>query len=153
MAVLVLSAGRDDAARRLGSFRRWAAACGRQVIFPAPGKSPKDRRGTAQDDRFTLISVLPRVLHYGDTLLFGHTSFPARKIWVAGLNFHRATGPWSAEIQGACNSTTAPGFAKPTLPVRILACRSGTGLYGITKEAPFCRSGTLGRHAVGKVTF
>ena len=24
-------------------------------------------------DRFTLISALPRVLHYGDTLLFGHT--------------------------------------------------------------------------------
>ena len=64
----------------LGSFRRWVAACGRQVTFPAPGKSPKDRRGAAQDDRFTLISALPRVLHYGDTLLFGHTLFPARKI-------------------------------------------------------------------------
>ena len=49
----------------LGSFRRWVAACGRQVTFPAPGKSPKDRRGAAQDDRFTLISALPRVLHYG----------------------------------------------------------------------------------------
>ena len=35
------------------------AACGRRVTFPAMGKSPKDRRGTAQNERFALIFALP----------------------------------------------------------------------------------------------
>ena len=40
-----------------GSF----AACGRRVTFPAMGKSPKDRRGTAQDEHFALIFAFPPV--------------------------------------------------------------------------------------------
>ena len=35
------------------------AACGRRVTFPAMGKSPKDRRGTAQNERFALIFAHP----------------------------------------------------------------------------------------------
>ena len=53
----------------LGSFRRWVAACGRQVTFPAPGKSPKDRRGMAQDERSALIFAFPPVPLYGGVLL------------------------------------------------------------------------------------
>ena len=40
------------------------AACGRRVTFPAMGKSPKDRRGTAQDERSALIFALPPAPHY-----------------------------------------------------------------------------------------
>ena len=38
-----------------GSF----AACGRRVSFPAMGKKPKDRRGTAQDGHSVSIFALP----------------------------------------------------------------------------------------------
>ncbi len=46
------------------SFRRSQgdfAACGRRVSFPAMGKKPKDRRGTAQDGHFVSIFALPPV--------------------------------------------------------------------------------------------
>ena len=45
----------DQVVVRRGDF----AACGRRVTFPAMGKSPKDRRGTAQNERFALIFALP----------------------------------------------------------------------------------------------
>ena len=35
------------------------AACGRRVSFPAMGKKPKDRRGTAQDGHSVSIFALP----------------------------------------------------------------------------------------------
>ena len=38
-------------------------------------------------------------------------------------------GPGFAKIRARCGSITAPGFFQPTLPVRILAGRSGTGPY------------------------
>ena len=45
--------------RRRAGFR----PAGR-VSFPTMGKKPKDRRGTAQDERFALIFALPPVPHY-----------------------------------------------------------------------------------------
>ena len=56
-----------------GSF----AACGRRVSFPAMGKKPKDRRGTAQDERSALIFALPPVPHYGGRV-------PARLCKISG---------------------------------------------------------------------
>ena len=50
----IVSSGRGD-----------FAACGRRVTFPAMGKSPKDRRGTAQDERSALIFAFPPVPLYG----------------------------------------------------------------------------------------
>ena len=40
------------------------AACGRRVSFPAMGKKPKDRRGTAQDGHFVSIFALPPDPYY-----------------------------------------------------------------------------------------
>ena len=60
-----ISALRAAALRRLRSETRLRAQCGRRVTFPAMGKSPKDRRGTAQDERSALIFALPPVPHYG----------------------------------------------------------------------------------------
>ena len=51
-------------------------------------------------------------------------------------NSRRATGPWVCKNCGWCGSTSAPGFAKPTLPVRILAGRSGTGPYEANRVVP-----------------
>ena len=90
-----------------GSF----AACGRRVSFPAMGKKPKDRRGTAQDGHCVSIfayptpsvasrhlpltgGVGPRTPVTGLPLEVGRT-FPARKTGVLGCGFVRATGPWA----------------------------------------------------------
>ena len=62
-----ISALRAAAARRLRSETRLRAQCGRRVSFPAMGKKPKDRRGTAQDGRFR-AHIRPSL----SPLAFGH---------------------------------------------------------------------------------
>ena len=56
---------------------------------------------------------------------------------MAGLNFSRATGPWVCKNCRRCGSTSAPGFAEQTLPVRILSGRSGTGPYEIATASGY----------------
>ena len=58
-----------------------------------------------------------------------------------GLNSRRATGPWVCKNCRWCGSISAPGFDEPTLPVRILAGRSGTGPYAETDAFPILRRG------------
>ena len=105
----------------------------------------EDRRGTAQDGHFVSIfahptpSVASRHLPLTGGVgprspITGVTPWTRQKISGAQNlsecpNSRRTTGPWVCKNCGWCGSTSAPGFAKPTLPVRILAGRSGTGPY------------------------
>ena len=75
------------------------AACGRRVTFPAMGKSPKDRRGTAQDEHFVLIFAFPIPSGLRPSslplLAFGH--FP-RTGGIGPLT--RGVGPRSPILRG-----------------------------------------------------
>ena len=52
---------------------------------------------------------------------------PARKIRIACVRFFPGPlGPWVGKICFRCGSRAAPGFAEPTLPVRILAAKART---------------------------
>ena len=82
----IVSSGRGD-----------FAACGRRVTFPAMGKSPKDRRGTAQDERFALIFALPPVPHYEGRKLESVSGISGAQNLSDTLNSRRATGPWVSE--------------------------------------------------------
>ena len=81
------------------SFRRSQgdfAACGRRVSFPAMGKKPKDRRGTAQDGHFVSIFALPPVPHYGGYPLEQAESFRrAKSEWVSEF----PPGHWALGLQ------------------------------------------------------
>ena len=106
-------------ARRLGApmlevFAGSFAACGRRVTFPAMGKSPKDRRGTAQDERFALIFALPPVPHYEGRKLESVSGISGAQNLNDTLNSRRATGPWVCKNCRRCGSTPAPGFSEPT---------------------------------------
>ena len=98
------------------------AACRRRVSFPAMGKKPKDRRGTAQDERFALIFALPPVPHLqGPPMRRCSTNAKAR---VAQLNgFSPITAPaelsvafgdcfyrWKARLLGGWGSSSAQGI-------------------------------------------
>ena len=83
-----ISALRAAALRRLRSETRLRAQCGRRVTFPAMGKSPKDRRGTAQDERSALIFALPPVPHYGGRV-------PVRLSKISGAR----KSEWVSEFQ------------------------------------------------------
>ena len=76
------------------------AACGRRVTFPVMGKSPKDRRGTAQDERSALIFAFPPVPPFmGGVLLIGESGITgAQSIGVLGCDSFRTTGPWVCKI-------------------------------------------------------
>ena len=72
-----------------GSF----AACGRRVSFPAMGKKPKDRRGTAQDGHFVSIFALPPVPHYGGRVLVRFCSISGAQNLSGDLRF--LPGHWA----------------------------------------------------------
>ena len=61
------------------------------------GKSPKDRRGTAQDERFALIFALPPVPHYEGRKLESVSGISGAQNLSDDLNPRRATGPWVSE--------------------------------------------------------
>ena len=76
-----------------------------------------------------LIFALPPVPRYG-----GRPPEKFSKVFGAqnlsdGSEF--PPGHWALGVQNCrwCGSISAPGFDEPTLPVRILAGRSGTGPY------------------------
>ena len=109
----------------------------------------EDRRGTPQRRTLFAMPALPTPSvslrstsppdrgsrppdpHYGGALLNGPAILPARKIRSAWVQFNPGPqGPWVCKICPCCGSTTAPGFAEPTLPMWKTAGRSGTGPYG-----------------------
>src|SRR5699024_9694727 len=101
------------------SSQRDFAACGRRVSFPAMGKKPKDRRGTAQNERFALIFALPPVPHYEGRMTDRLCVISGAQNLSDTLNSSRATGPWMCKICRWCGSASAPDFAEPTYPVRF----------------------------------
>ena len=123
----IVSSGRGD-----------FAACGRRVTFPAMGKSPKDRRGTAQDERFALIFALPPVPHYEGRKLESVSGISGAQNLNDTLNSRRATGPWVCKNCRWCGSTSAPGFAEQVIVGLLSACRPVSGPY--EKEGPASRS-------------
>ena len=99
-----------------GSF----AACGRRVPFPAMGKSPKDRRGTAQDGHFVSIFALPPVPRYGGYLLGQAENFRRTKFeWQSKF----PPGHWALGLQKLplVRFNLCAWVSQPTAPVRILA--------------------------------
>ena len=100
------------------SFRRSQgdfAACGRRVSFPAMGKKPKDRRGTAQDGHFVSIFALPPVPHYGGYPLEQAESFRRAKSGVLGCHSVRPhRGPEQEENWDWCDFIPAPAASEPT---------------------------------------
>ena len=67
----------------------------RRVTFSAMRKSPKNRRGTAQDEHSVLIFALPPAPHYGGThICKSKQNFRRAKSGVLGCGSFRATGPW-----------------------------------------------------------
>ena len=86
--------------------------------FPAMGKYPKDRRGTAQDERFALIFALPPVPHYEGRKLESVSGISGAQNLSDTQNFRRATGPWVCKNCRWCGFTSAPGFAEPTCLVQ-----------------------------------
>ena len=69
---------------------------------------------------------------------------PERSCGISGaqnliecLNSFRATGPWVCKNCRWCGSTSAPGFAEQTLPVRMLSGRSQTGPYEIATASGY----------------
>ena len=85
------------------------------------GKSPKDRRGTAQDGHFVSIFALPPVPRYVGRSPGRLCVISGAQNLSGGLNSYRATGPWLCKNCNRCGSRTAPGFTQPTLSVHILA--------------------------------
>ena len=99
-----------------GSF----AACGRRVSFPAMGKKPKDRRGTAQDGHCVSIFAFSPDPRYGGYPLKWAEHFRRAKSGVLGCGSVRPH--WGPEREGnwsCCGSASAPGFAEPTPPGRF----------------------------------
>ena len=107
-----------------GGFRRLRAAS----YFARGGKVTKTPPGTAQDERSALIFAFPRTPLRGLPLEPGK-KFSARGNLSECLNSRRATGPWVCKNCRWCGSASAPEFTEPTLPVRMLSGRSGTGPY------------------------
>ena len=113
-----------------GSF----AACGRRVSFPAMGKKPKDRRGTAQDERSALIFALPipsglrpspldkgsrpPVPRYGGRSSESLYIISGAQNLSGCLNSRRATGPWVCKNCRCCGSIHAPRFSSQQHRVR-----------------------------------
>ncbi len=94
--------------------------CGRsrrRGTFPAMGKYPKDRRGTAQDGHFVSIFALPPDPHYGGRVPVAGSRISGAQNLSGGLNSFRPTGAWLFKNYSRFGSTTAPGFTEQTLPV------------------------------------
>ena len=112
-------------------------ACGRRVSFPAIGKKPKDRRGTAQDERSALIFALPPVPLYGGRPpgsrcvisgaqnLSGWSEFPPGH-WALGLKnlglvrFHSRA--WLYRANGCGANPGGPVWDRPLREDRIGSC-------------------------------
>ena len=109
---------RPGAPRPVDWSRRGISPLRRRVTFSAMRKSPKNRRGTAQDGHSVSIFALPPVPHYGGgvTPLAMQKSSGAQNLSDT-LNSRRATGPWVCKNFSWCGSTHAPGSPEPTLPV------------------------------------
>ena len=117
---------------RSRSSRGDFAACGRRVPLPAAAKEPKRRRGRLRMSAPRSYSPFPGPHLRGFPLEPGQ-NFPARGNLSECLNFSRATGPWGCKNCRWCGSVSAPEFAEPTLPVRMLSGRPVSGPYGNIK--------------------
>ena len=121
-------------------MRRGFRPAGR-VSFPAMGKKPKDRRGTAQDGHFVSIFAFPPDPRYGGYPLQWAEHFRRAKSGVLGGGPVRPHwGPEREKNGSCCGPTSAPEFAEPTLPVCFL-CRGAP--RGRPKAFPFrgrCRA-------------
>ena len=105
---------------KLKCGRRSFAACGRRVTFPAMGKSPKDRRGTAQDGHCVSIFALPPVPRYGGYPLGQAENFRRAKFeWQSKF----PPGHWALGLQKLplVRFNLCAWVSQPTAPVRILA--------------------------------
>jgi len=90
----------------------------RRVTFSAMRKSPKNRRGTAQDGHSVSIFALPPVPHYGGRIPASPSKISGAQNLSDALNSRRATGPWVCKNCRWCGFTSAPGFAEPTCLVQ-----------------------------------
>ena len=105
----------------------------RRGTFPAMGKYPKDRRGTAQNGHFVSIFALPPDPHYGGRVLVrfckisgaqnlsgwskfppGHWALASPKLQAVRFQFrawlYRANAPGVEYAVGAGVLTRPPGF-------------------------------------------
>ena len=110
---------RPGAPRPVDWSRRGISPLRRRVTFSAMRKSPKNRRGTAQDGHSVSIFALPPVPHYGGRIPASPSKISGAQNLSDALNSRRATGPWVCKICPWCRSTAAPDPAEPTLPVRF----------------------------------
>ena len=78
---------RPGAPRPVDWSRRGISPLRRRATFSAMRKSPKNRRGTAQDERFALIFAFPPDPRYGGALLIVCAALPARKTRSAWSKF------------------------------------------------------------------
>ena len=87
--------GRDDSARRFTGFRPGGISPPRRrVSFPTMGKKPKDRWGTAQNERAALIFAFPPSPPVTGVLSSGECRPPGAENLSGRCNSSRATGPW-----------------------------------------------------------
>ena len=126
--------GADEGAmiERFRSSQGDFAACGRRVPLPTAAKEPKRRRGRLRMSAPRSYSPFPGPHLRGLPLEPGQ-NFPARGNLSECLNFSRATGPWGCKNCRWCGSVSAPEFAEPTLPVRMLSGQPVSGPYGNIK--------------------
>ena len=110
-----------------GSF----AAGGRRVTFPTMGKSPKDRRGTAQDGHCVSIFALPPVPRYGGYPLGQAENFRRAKSGVLECNsFRPHWGPEPAKFR-----TFAVQDLRLALPNQRSRCVSSVGAHSVRPRA------------------
>ncbi len=109
---------RPGAPRPVDWSRRGISPLWRRVTFSAMRKSPKNRRGTAQDGHSVSIFALPPVPHYGGRIPASPSKISGAQNLNDALNSRRATGPWVCKICPWCHSTAAPDHAEPTLPIQ-----------------------------------
>ena len=89
-----------------------------RVSFWMPRKKPKRHQGAAQDERFALIFAAPGPHLRGLPLGMGKNFRRAKFEWLFAIP-SGPLGPGFTKNSRFCGSISAPGFAEPTLPVRI----------------------------------
>ena len=116
----------DFAAKDRSFFSRtWSRAAS---SFAHGGKGTKTPPGFAPRSTVPVLQVAaPRTPLRGTRFWLVRAEVPARKIRIACVRFFPGPlGPWVGKICFRCGSRAAPGFAEPTLPVRILAAKART---------------------------
>ena len=122
---------------RLSPFPPNGENCARSLSPPLPGEpaalgfagsnegSSKTPPGFAPRSTVPVLQVAaPRTPLRGTRSWLVRAEVPARKIRSAWVRFFPGPlGPWVGKICFRCGSRAAPGFAEPTLPVRILAAK------------------------------